>query len=83
MNDSVKKIVLEVGGVEVSLTPEQANKLCDDLCQLLGRTAYVQPIYPWTPIGPGIAPYPQTWIESGQTITTNVSDAVEYIRVNA
>lgn len=76
METIVKKIVLEIGGVELSLTVEDARKLAASLNELLksdGQPVYVPTPYPifqprW--IGPYI-----TWsgTAASQAILTNTT----------
>ena len=63
----VKKIVLEIGGKELSLTPEDARGLVKALEELLGakKTEYV-PTYIPTPYVP-YSPYPHWCVTSSST----------------
>lgn len=72
----IKKIVLDIEGNEISLTPEQAHKLCTALMDLLGvnkrvETEYVScpyPIYPsYLPYWPYGTPHVTWGAYGGQT----------------
>jgi hypothetical protein len=76
----IKNIVLEIGGKEISLKPEEAKELSRELGKLLSepKTTYV-PYVPYYPSYP-VYPYP-TWSgtvylggATSGTTTNNVSD---------
>ncbi len=46
----IKKIIIEVGGKEIELTPKQAKRLYDELDELYGKdTDTVYPVIPYYP----------------------------------
>lgn len=55
----IKKIVIEIAGKEISLTPKQANELCDALMSHLGKHGYSYTPY-WYPYNNG------TWTATNQ-----------------
>lgn len=73
MDSAIKKIIIEVGGVELSLTPEDAKKLHAALSDLFpsvkAEREYVPyPIYPIQPV------MPSPWWKTTTGGTFGVSD---------
>lgn len=74
MKDAViKKFVLELGGKEISLTPEQAKKLYEGLSELFEKKVIVEERHHYHPSYPWIYTVPSTGITVAPTypFTTN------------
>lgn len=73
MSNPIKKIVIEVGGVELALSPEDAKKLHKALDEIYGRSAvqFIPQPYPVpTPVDPF---YRRPWIHWSALEKTGVN----------
>lgn len=81
----IKKIVLEIGGKEISLKPEEAKELSRELEKLLSepKTTYVPyyPYYPTYPVWSGMGA--GTMYFSGQTSGTVAGNLNDVTTSNA
>ena len=69
----IKKIIIEVGGKEIELTPKQAKKLYDELGELYSKGKEYVPYWRWYPSYPYTSSY---WIDDGTaTFTITTGDA--------